>query len=85
MKINVEFDTTPEELRRFLGLPDIQEVQNKVIAKFSERLEASVEQQDEFLKGLFKTAMEPWQIFNKVMEAGSKSAKKSKNKPDSEP
>ena len=31
MKVKVEFDMTPEEFRRALGLPDVQEYNRKVL------------------------------------------------------
>jgi len=31
MKINVEVDITPEELRRFMGLPDVQGWQQQML------------------------------------------------------
>ena len=33
MKVNVEIDCTPEEARRFLGLPDLGPMQEAVLAK----------------------------------------------------
>ena len=33
MKINVEFDITPEEARRVLGLPDLEPMQQRILAE----------------------------------------------------
>jgi hypothetical protein len=63
MKINVEVDITPEELRRFMGLPDVHDMQQSLIDQFANGLQSSAEQRDEFLQGLFKSAMGPWQSF----------------------
>lgn len=38
MKINIEVDCTPDEARRFLGLPDIAPMQQTVIAAMEKRL-----------------------------------------------
>lgn len=38
MKVNIEIDTTPEELRKFLGLPDVQPVQQELMDKIRERI-----------------------------------------------
>ncbi len=41
MKINIEFDITPEEARKALGLPDLEPVQQRIIAELEgRRLEA---------------------------------------------
>lgn len=38
MKINLEIDCSPEEARRFLGLPDLQPVQAAVMAKLQQQM-----------------------------------------------
>ncbi len=38
MKINVEFDMTPEEFRRVMGLPDVQEFQDEVMKAMMEKM-----------------------------------------------
>ncbi|MBM3555255.1 MAG: hypothetical protein FJX47_06850 [Alphaproteobacteria bacterium] len=39
MKIRLDVDCTPEEARRFLGLPDVQPLQKAVMATIQERIE----------------------------------------------
>ena len=39
MKMNVEVDCTPEEARRFLGLPDLTPVHDAYIARMTETME----------------------------------------------
>ncbi len=46
MKITIEIDLTPEELRRYMGLPDIQGVQKQMLERFTERLQSSQSQQE---------------------------------------
>ncbi|MGF7148335.1 hypothetical protein FHS96_001963 [Sphingomonas zeicaulis] len=48
MKMNVEVDCTPEEARRFLGLPDLAPIHEKYIANLTQTME----------KGLTPEAME---------------------------
>ena len=78
MKINVEVDITPEELRHFMGLPDVHDMQQNLIDQFATQLQDSAGQRDEFLQGLFKSAMGPWQSLASVMSnaATSDSVKK---------
>ena len=42
MKINVEIDCTPQEARTFLGLPDVQPMQEKFVAELQERMAANL-------------------------------------------
>ena len=38
MKVNIEVDCTPDEARRFLGLPDVAQMQQTVMAAMEQRL-----------------------------------------------
>jgi len=38
MKVNIEVDCTPDEARRFLGLPDVAPMQQTLIAAMEKRL-----------------------------------------------
>ncbi len=49
MKINVEIDLTPEELRRFMGLPDVQGWQQQMMESFTQELQGSQERRQEQL------------------------------------
>ncbi|MDR5868001.1 DUF6489 family protein [Halomonas koreensis] len=46
MKINVEFDLTPEEFRRALGLPDVEAFQQQLLERIQEQMESGVEGYD---------------------------------------
>lgn len=46
MKVNIEVDITPEEFRRAMGLPDVQPLQDELIRKTMEMMEAGVEGYD---------------------------------------
>ncbi len=76
MKINLEVDITPEELRRFMGLPDVHEMQQNFIEQFSQGLQSSAEQRDEFVQGMMKNAMGPWQAFSNMMSNAPTNRKK---------
>ena len=43
MNISINVDLTPEELRRFLGLPDIKPLQDEMVEKMREQLSAGAE------------------------------------------
>lgn len=42
MKLHVEIDATPEELRAFLGLPDVSAFQAELMAKLKENMDKGV-------------------------------------------
>jgi hypothetical protein len=43
MKVTVEVDCTPEDARRFLGLPDVVPMQQAVMEKLQQRLVSAVD------------------------------------------
>ncbi len=46
MKISVDIDCTPEELRGFFGLPDVQPMQERLLLEVEERLRANLKTLD---------------------------------------
>ncbi|MDQ7728399.1 hypothetical protein [Halomonas sp. SpR8] len=46
MKINVEFDLTPEEFRQSLGLPDVEVFQKNLLENIQRQMESGVEGYD---------------------------------------
>ena len=46
MKINVEFDLTPDEFRRSLGLPDVEAFQQDLLNRIYKQMESGVEGYD---------------------------------------
>jgi hypothetical protein len=42
MKVTVEVDCTPEEARRFLGLPDVVPMQQAAIEKLQQRMDSAI-------------------------------------------
>lgn len=46
MKLHVEIDATPEELRTFLGLPDITALNAQLVTQFRENIEKGVADYD---------------------------------------
>ncbi len=46
MKINIEFDLTPEEFRRAMGLPDVAALQEELLSRMRERIEAGLTEYD---------------------------------------
>lgn len=46
MKISVDIDCTPEEARKFLGLPDVAPMQDALMQQVQERLESNMKAMD---------------------------------------
>lgn len=52
MNFKIDIDMTPEELRKVLGLPDVQKFQEEMMQKMKEQIEAGAEGYD--LQAFFK-------------------------------
>ena len=46
MKLNIEIDMTPDEARKFLGLPDVSKAQDKMMAEIEKRMKAAIDVND---------------------------------------
>jgi hypothetical protein len=46
MKISLDIDCTPEELRGFFGLPDVRPMQEQLLKEVEERLRANLKALD---------------------------------------
>ncbi|WP_419810978.1 DUF6489 family protein [Bacterioplanoides sp.] len=46
MKINVTFDMTPDEFRRVMGLPDVQQFQQELFNQMMEKMQSGEEGYD---------------------------------------
>jgi len=46
MKMNIEIDMTPEEARKFLGLPDVTKLQEKMTSELEKRMKAAIDVND---------------------------------------
>jgi hypothetical protein len=57
MKVKVEVDATPQELRSFLGLPDVEPLQQEVMDQVRQNMLKAIEQYDPAT--LMKTYLPP--------------------------
>ena len=46
MKMNIEIDMTPDEARRFMGLPDVSKAQERMVADIEKRMKAAIDIND---------------------------------------
>ncbi len=55
MKIKIEVDCNPQEARAFIGLPDVEPLQKKIMAEMEERMKAAMDAGD--METIFKAWM----------------------------
>ncbi len=69
MKINLTFDMTPEEFRKVMGLPDVQEFQQEFFNTVLEKMRAGEDGYDPMTlyKPMFNESMNAMGQFQKMM------------------
>ncbi|KAB7622908.1 DUF6489 family protein [Alkalilimnicola sp. S0819] len=85
MKIRVDVDATPEELRSFFGLPDVGPLQDEILAKVREKMLAGAEGYDPLtlMKPFLPEGMQSfegmqrmfWEAMRQGMEMNSRGGK----------
>jgi hypothetical protein len=70
MKVNVEVDCTPEEARRFLGLPDVSKANDAYVEAVTKAMQGggSLEQMQEYVKQLAPMGEMGMQMFRQFLE-----------------
>lgn len=86
MKVNIEIDCSPEEARRFMGLPDVEKANAVYIDAISKAMQgvSSMDQLDQYAKQLAPMGQMGLNLFKSFVE-GAKSGSfdgASKTKPD---
>jgi len=76
MKVNVELDCTPEEMRRFMGLPDVSAVNDKYVEGVKSAMEGAtnIEQLQSLAKNIAPMGEMGLRFFQSLMESGASSA-----------
>jgi len=72
MKMTIEVDCTPEEARRFLGLPDVSALNDHLVKEMQSRIDANMSMisPDELVKNWMAFGAGAQEQFRKLMEAG---------------
>jgi hypothetical protein len=72
MKMTIEVDCTPEEARRFLGLPDVSALNDHLVKEMQSRIDANMAMisPDELVKNWMAFGAGAQEQFRKLMEAG---------------
>lgn len=76
MKVNVEFDCSPEEARRFLGLPDVSRANEVYIDALVNTMKGTgnIEQLQEMIKNFSPMGEFGLKMFQQLMEGGAMAA-----------
>ena len=72
MKVNVEIDCTPEEARRFLGLPDVSKANEAYVEAMTKAVKGvgSVEQLQEMAKQIAPMGEMGMKFFQQFLQSG---------------
>ncbi len=71
MKVNVEVDCTPEEARRFLGLPDVSKANEVYVDAIAKAMQGgSFDQLQEYAKQLAPMGQMGMQLFQQFLDGG---------------
>lgn len=83
MKMTVEVDCTPEEARRFFGLPDVSALNEALVKEMQARMSANMTalSPDELMKSWMTFGVGAQEQFRKLMEAGLSAASSSTKAP----
>ena len=72
MKVNVEIDCTPEEARRFMGLPDVAKANDVYVDAVTKAMKgmSNVDQLQDFAKQLAPMGQIGMNLFQQFLESG---------------
>ena len=74
MKVKIEIDCEPAEARAFLGLPNVEPLNDHMVAEMQRRMDENIAamQPDELMKTWTSFGMQAQDQFRKLMEAAVK-------------
>ncbi|HEY3696070.1 DUF6489 family protein [Phenylobacterium sp.] len=76
MKMTIEVDCTPEEARRFMGLPDVSSLNDHLVKEMQSKISANMSllSADDFVKSWMAFGAGAQEQFRKLMDASLKAA-----------
>ena len=79
MKVKLDIDCTPEEARRFMGLPDVTELHQAWMQKMQETMQqGAAEDLFNIWSQMGQAGMQQWQAFLSTADDAAPKSKKSK-------
>jgi len=75
MNIKIDLDMSPEELRRLLGLPDVEPIQREMLDKLRKRMLEGVDGYDpvKLLQPYLTGTLASWDLVQKMLSVTGKS------------
>ena len=84
MKVSVDVDLTPEELRRLFGLPDLSPIQALVVERITRQVEKGMD--SNLLAGITRSiitgGVQSWEAYQKLLSGILSASKPSEAKKD---
>ncbi len=76
MKVNIEIDCSPEEARRFMGLPDVERANAIYVDSIAKAMQgvSSIDQLEQYAKQLAPMGQMGMKMFQNFMENAAKGA-----------
>ena len=77
MKIHLDFEMTPEEARKLMGLPDVTAMQKKLVAEMERRMLAAMDKTadpEAMLKSWFNWGNQGFEQFQKFLREATATA-----------
>ncbi|WP_120076245.1 DUF6489 family protein [Aurantiacibacter odishensis] len=76
MKVNIEIDCSPEEARRFMGLPDVEQANAIYVDSIANAMKgvSNTEQLEQYAKQLAPMGQMGLKMFQNFMEGAAKNA-----------
>ncbi len=76
MKVNVEIECSPEEARRFMGLPDVSRANDVYVDSLVNAMKGagSLDQVQDLIKGFAPMGEMGLRMFQQMMESGTNAA-----------
>lgn len=80
MKVNIEIDCSPEEARRFMGLPDVEKANAVYIDTIAKAMKgvSNTDQLEQYAKQLAPMGQMGLKVFQSFMEGAAKNSGDSK-------
>jgi len=74
MKVHIEIDCTPDEARRFMGLPDVEKANAAYVETLARAMKgvSNIDQLDQYAKQLAPMGQMGLKIFQNFVEGASK-------------
>jgi len=77
MKVNIEIECDPAEARAFLGLPNVEPLNDHLVAEMQKRMDANLSamQPEELMKSWTSFGLQAQDQFRRLMEAATTTPK----------